>query len=316
MIGCDGLKSRVREHLFGKGNPVSYSHYTHKIAYRGLIPMDKAIEVVGDSNARNQHMHIGPGRHFLHFPVANQTLVNIAAFVADPNEWQDEEKMTAPATREEVQEAFSEWGPTVRAMASLLPDELDRWAIFDSFDHPAPTYARGRIAIAGDAAHCSAPHHGAGAGIGVEDALCLATVLGMATSSMQEKAAPMHQALSGAFETFNDVRHERSQWLVNSSRGICDVYEWADPKTGNDTQKCFEEIEWRSHKIWNFDIEGMLKDATEGFEKRLRGKADVGKPAELTGDIVTVDASKLEELQGLKTVPVTVSEHATEVLIV
>jgi salicylate hydroxylase len=273
VIGCDGIKSRVREILLGKGNPASYPHYSHKVAYRGLIPVDKAIEALGEYKALNQHMHIGPKKHVLHFPVAGQTLMNFVAFVTDPDDWPNDEKMTAPATRAEVEEAFADWGPTVQAITNALPDELDKWAIFDSFDHPAPTYARGRICIAGDAAHASSPHHGAGAGIGVEDALCLSTLLELAISSMQEKGTTKGQALSTAFDTFNAVRRERSQWLVNSSRGICEVYEWADPKTGNDPDKCFEEIKWRSHKIWNFDIDGMLKDASEGYEQQLNALA-------------------------------------------
>ncbi len=311
----------MRQILFGKGNPASHPHYTHKVAYRGLIPMDKALEAVGDKNARNQHMHIGPGRHILHFPVANQTLINVAAFVSDPHDWKDDEKMTAPATREEVEEAFAEWGPTVRAMTSLLPDTLDRWAIFDSFDHPAPTYSRGRICIAGDAAHASAPHHGAGAGIGVEDALCLSSLLEMAMSSLQLNKATKDQALCTAFDTFNDVRHERSQWLVNSSRGICDTYEWADPKIGNDPEKCFKEIEWRSHKIWHFDIEGMLGDAAAAYERRLKAKE--GRLGDLKAIAITdgILGNAAEEYEwrlkanggkqdDLKAVPATVSERA------
>ena len=248
--------------------------------------MDEAVKAVGDKNARYQHMHIGPGRHLLHYPVANQTLVNVAAFVTDPQEWPDDEKMTALATREEVQEAFAEWGPTVRAITSLLPADLDRWAIFDSFDHPAPAYACGRICIAGDAAHASAPHHGAGAGIGVEDVLCLSTLLEKVTSSLQEKATSKDQALEIAFDTFNAVRHERSQWLVRSSHGICDVYEWADPQVGNHPEELLEEIRWRSHKLWYFDIEGMLEDTTTGYDSRLRSgtkRQDDSLPDTITG---------------------------------
>lgn len=272
VIGCDGIKSRVREILLGKGNPASYPTYTHKFVYRGLIPMDKAAEALGSYKARNQHMHIGPGAHILHFPVADHTLMNVAAFVTDPQDWPDAEKMTAPATRAEAQEAFAQWGPTVRAITDLLPEQLDKWAIFDTCDHPAPTYARGRVCIAGDAAHASAPHHGAGAGIGVEDALCFGTLMEMVVSSLQAKGASKAQLLNAAFDTYDAVRRERSQWLVNSSRGICDVYEWTNPKTGQDPEKCFEEIKWRSHKIWYFDIDGMLADAARGFEQRLKTK--------------------------------------------
>ena len=54
IIGCDGIKSRVREFLF----PASTPSYTHKYAYRGLIPMDKAIDAIGAEKAQNACMHV------------------------------------------------------------------------------------------------------------------------------------------------------------------------------------------------------------------------------------------------------------------
>ena len=276
VIGCDGIKSRVRQLLLGKDNPASYPHYAHKIAYRGLIPMPAAISALGEYKARHQHMHLGPGAHILHFPVADQTLMNVVAFATDPNDWPDDEKMTAPAKREDVEKVFERWGPTVRDITRLLPDDLDKWAIFDSYDHPAPFYSGGRACLAGDAAHAASPHHGAGAGIGVEDALCLSTVLELAISSIQQVDGPSkHEAISMAFETFNAMRKERSQWLVESSRTVCEVYEWNDVLTGADPEKCFKDIESRSHRIWYFDIEGMLGETRDGFEKKVQGK--IGK---------------------------------------
>jgi salicylate hydroxylase len=284
VIGCDGIKSRVREIMFGKENPVSHATYTHKVAYRGLIPMDKAVEALGEYKAKNQHMHLGPKAHVLHFPVANQTLMNVVAFASDPNEWDDSKTYVAPATRKEVEDVFADWGPTVRNMISLLPNDLDKWAVFDSAAAPAPCYNRGRVCIAGDAAHAAAPHHGAGAGVGIEDALCLATLLDKAVATIQDNKATKAQALGLVFTTFNAVRRKRTQWLVKSSHDVAEIYEWNHPKTGADASKCFEEIKRRSHKIWYFDYEGMLKESCDGFEWRiviqalLRGDRDVQLP--------------------------------------
>jgi len=231
--------------------------------------MDKAEAALGSYKARNQHMHMGPGAHVLHFAVASQTLMNFVAFAPDPNEWLSDKIMTAPATKEEVVKIFSDWGPTVRAIVNLLPEEFDKWAIFDTYDYPAPTYTKGRVCLAGDAAHASSPHHGAGAGIGVEDALAMAQVLEMAAETLQSTDMSKAQVLRSAFETYDAVRRERSQWLVHSSRNICDVYEWNNPKTGSNPEKCLEEIKWRSHKIWYFNIEGMLLETRKEFDSRI-----------------------------------------------
>jgi salicylate hydroxylase len=182
VIGCDGVKSRVCQLILGEDNLVSYPHFSHKVAFRSLIPMDQAEAALGAYKAQNWHMHLGPGVHILYFPVANQTLMNFVAFVTDPWDWSSSEIMTAPETKAEVVEAFAGWGPAVRAITNLLPDELDKWAMFDTYDYLAPTYTCGRVCIAGDAAHASTPHLGAGAGVGIEDALALATVLEQVTA--------------------------------------------------------------------------------------------------------------------------------------
>ncbi|EAU30798.1 hypothetical protein ATEG_08666 [Aspergillus terreus NIH2624] len=269
VIGCDGIKSRVREIILGKDNPASYPHYTHKIAFRGLVPMDEAIARLGDYRARNQHMYGGPGAHVLHFPVAKQKLMNVVAFVDDPNEWPLDRAMSQPATKGEVAAAFEGWGPTVRSIIDLLPPELEKWAVFDSFDHPAPTYSRGRVCIAGDAAHASSPHHGAGAGIGIEDALALSVLLEGVQKSCRTSAGNRWRSLEKAFSLFTDVRHERSQWLVRSSREACEIYEWNDSKCGADMTKGHEEITRRSHKIWYFDIQDMIRKLEEGYSREM-----------------------------------------------
>ncbi|KAL2864365.1 uncharacterized protein BJX67DRAFT_223793 [Aspergillus lucknowensis] len=143
---------------------------------------------------------------------------------------------------------------------------MDKWAVFDMYEFPAPEYARGRVCIAGDAAHASAPHHGAGAGIGVEDALALCVVLESAAGEIRAGRRGKGDALGAALKVFSEVRHERSQWLVRSSREVCETYEWINPECGQDMAKGFEDVKARSHKIWYFDIEEMLRQLETGFD--------------------------------------------------
>lgn len=167
MVGCDGVKSRVRRFLFGAHNEASYAQYTHKVAYRGLVPLARAVEVLGEWKANNFHHHVGPGAHLTHYPVANHTVLNVVVFLSSPAPWPDPSSMVAEGTREEVEAALSAWHPTVRALVRLLPEKLITWGLFDLGDYPAPKYNEGRVCLAGDAAHASTPHHGAGACAGV-----------------------------------------------------------------------------------------------------------------------------------------------------
>ncbi|KAF3055965.1 Salicylate hydroxylase [Daldinia childiae] len=273
VIGCDGIKSRVRQLLFGEDNPASYPSYAHQVAYRGLIQMDKALAALGEEKALNQCMHMGPKGHILNFPVAQHTLMNVVAFADDEGEW-PHEKLTAPATREEVVRYFEGWGPAVRTIAGLLDDSLDKWAIFDTYDHPAPTFSKGCICIAGDAAHATSPHHGAGAGFGVEDALALGTVIQEAITTLKAGGASKEAVLSASFRAYDAARRERAQWLVRSSRQVCKTYEWANPDCGDDPELCLKDIEWRAHKIWYFDIDGMIRDAKSAYQKLVQNCLD------------------------------------------
>lgn len=58
VIGCDGVKSRVRRIIVGESDPSAYPAYTHKYAYRGLIPMEKATEAVGEERAQNRCLYV------------------------------------------------------------------------------------------------------------------------------------------------------------------------------------------------------------------------------------------------------------------
>ncbi|KAL8716694.1 MAG: hypothetical protein Q9225_006002 [Loekoesia sp. 1 TL-2023] len=251
----------------GEEHPASRPSYTHKFAFRGLIPMNKARAVLGDDKTSTRLMHLGPNAHALTFPVAMGTVMNVVAFVTDANDWVAEEsKFTAPATRDEAMNAFSAFGPAVRAIMSLLPDELDKWAIFDTRDHPVPTYVQGRLGLAGDAAHAAAPHHGAGAGFGIEDALVLATLIkAVESSSVRGRTGTIRTALM----TYNDIRYERTQWLVDSSRVVGELYEWQNQDCGSDPEKFGREVDWRSHQIWDFNVDKMVRDTLDQFEQRL-----------------------------------------------
>lgn len=58
VIGCDGIKSKVRQLMYGKDHPCAYPTYTHKYAYRALATMEDAVKAVGGEKAQNACMHV------------------------------------------------------------------------------------------------------------------------------------------------------------------------------------------------------------------------------------------------------------------
>ncbi|KND88240.1 Salicylate hydroxylase [Tolypocladium ophioglossoides CBS 100239] len=271
VIGCDGVKSRVRQVLLGEDHAASHPRYTHCVAYRTLIPMAKAIEALGPYKAMNQHNHVGPNANLLHYPVANNTMINAVAFVRDPNEWPDDKQTVAQGTRDDVKAAFPGWCPAVQDLIDRFPDTLSKWAIFDLWDYPVPRYNGGRLCLAGDAAHATSPHHGAGACVGVEDALCLSTLMQEVVTETRGNPEVKEQALRAAFTTYDAIRRTRSQWVVNSSRRVCNLHqqrEWADSSKLVRAETCFEEIKDRSLKIWHFNYDAMLNETRQGYKQK------------------------------------------------
>lgn len=129
-------------------------------------------------------------------------------------------------------------------------------------EHPVPYFNKGRICISGDAAHATSPHHGAGAGFCIEDSAVLAELLA-------DKRVRTPQHLEAVFETFNEQRKERGQWLVQSSRFIGDCYEWRAPGVGRDFAKIEQEINTRIGIINNVDVGEMCEQARRALGARL-----------------------------------------------
>ena len=278
LLGCDGLRSRVRQLVLGRDNPASHPSYSHKFAFRGLIPMQKAREALGEDKSSTRYMHLGPEGHVLTFPVAMGAFLNVVAFITSPEEWPSKDRLTLPASKEDAVRFFANFGPVVTAIMGMLGDKLDKWAIFDTFDNPVTTYVSeaGRVCLVGDAAHAAAPHHGAGAGAAIEDALALAIALEDAAGLLRESCsvAKKNEVLRAALSTYEGVRLERTRWLVETSRFIGELYEWQVPECGSDPAKCLGEVESRCHKIWDYDIEGMVRQTRELFNHKLRESSD------------------------------------------
>jgi salicylate hydroxylase len=76
VIGCDGIKSLSRKWLLGRDNPASEAVFSGKYAYRGLIPMEEAVELLGKEAAENSQMYLGYHGHLLTFPIEHGHTMN------------------------------------------------------------------------------------------------------------------------------------------------------------------------------------------------------------------------------------------------
>ena len=82
LVGCDGIKSRTRQIVLGREDPVSHAQYSNTYAYRGLIPMDEAVALLGEEQARNSQQYLGYDGHLLTFPIEKGDIMNGKSFRA------------------------------------------------------------------------------------------------------------------------------------------------------------------------------------------------------------------------------------------
>ncbi|KAK7425527.1 hypothetical protein QQZ08_007968 [Neonectria magnoliae] len=248
VVGCDGIKSRTRRVVLGGDNPAANPVYTGKYCYRGMVPMDKAVELLGEEKAMNCQGYFGYHGHMLTFPVAGGRMMNVVAFQSS-EDW-PHDTMVIPATKDQMLRSFSDWGPDVLSIVRLM-GQSDIWALFDL--PPSEAYHKGRVCLLGDAAHASTPFQGAGAGMAVEDAYVLGRIL-----EHVKQAAD----LPSAFEAFSKARLERTQKLVATSREAGHV--WHFETEGDDIEKIKENLKTRMDWIWNKNLDEDIEAVVAG----------------------------------------------------
>jgi salicylate hydroxylase len=164
VVGTDGIRSTVRDHLIP-----DEPRYSGQTVYRGMIPAERA-PFLGDEPAT--WIWAGQGRHFVCYPVDGGRRINFVATVPHP-EWHPE-SWSEPGRVQDVLDAFPGWDP---AMCEVIraADAVTRWALH--LREADFGWSRGRVTLAGDAAHPMLPFMAQGASQGIEDAFALAACL-------------------------------------------------------------------------------------------------------------------------------------------
>jgi len=164
-IGADGIHSTVHEILLG----AEWPQFTGCIAYRGLVAADRLAHLRLPPEAE---IWLGPGKHFVHYPVSNGRLINFVCLI-DRDAW-TKESWTEPGNPADALAAYSGWHPHVRDMIGAV-QETFVWGLFDRA--PLPRWSFGRVTLLGDACHPMLPFLAQGAAQAIEDGATLAGVL-------------------------------------------------------------------------------------------------------------------------------------------
>jgi salicylate hydroxylase len=183
VIGADGIHSAVRPAI----GPDVVPRFSGMCAFRCLVPADRAPEL---ARRHVQSLWVGPGRHFVHYPISGGRLINLVAIVP-AGDWRTE-SWTADGDIPDLLAEFADWDPR---LAQLITGATTtkRWAMYDR--DPLERWTRGRITLLGDAAHAMLPYFAQGAAQAVEDAAVLAGCLRDATAATVPEALQRYEAI-------------------------------------------------------------------------------------------------------------------------
>ncbi len=168
VVGADGIHSTVRGLLFGAEHP----RFTGCVAYRGLVPAERLAQI---NLPVELQLWLGPGKHFVHYPVSGNRLINFVCLV-ERSAW-TKESWTEPGQVADVLAAYAGWHEQVRAIIGAVKETFI-WGLFDR--DPLKQWSVGRVTLLGDACHPMLPFLAQGAAQAMEDGATLATCLTMA----------------------------------------------------------------------------------------------------------------------------------------
>jgi salicylate hydroxylase len=201
-IGCDGIRSIVREQLGLKDS----ARFTGNVAWRGLVPAERLTLV---DPVDTMTIWASPTAHITEYSIRGGRLRNYVAS-AERSGWEIEDWRIQVPTAETLT-VFAGWHPAVRELLGGTPEGgCFKWALFDR--DPIESSASGRIALLGDAAHPMLPFMAQGAAMAIEDAI----VLGRCWTGAS--------GVADAFARYNAARMPRTGWTQLRSRHAQQVY--------------------------------------------------------------------------------------------
>ena len=183
VIGADGIHSTLRKAIA----PDVEARFSGLCAFRCLVPRERAPEMA----LRPVHsLWLGPGRHFVHYPISGGRLVNVVA-IAPAGDWRTE-SWTAEGSIADMRREFEGWDARVLQLIDSATDTR-RWALLDR--EPLQRWVQDKVALLGDAAHAMLPYYGQGAAQAIEDAEVLADCLRDATPASAPQALQRYEAI-------------------------------------------------------------------------------------------------------------------------
>ncbi len=227
IVGCDGVKSVVRQKLIG-----DEARVTGHVVYRAVVPVADMPE---DLRWNAPVVWAGPNCHLVHYPLRSGDQYNLVVTFhsRDKETWS-----VTDGSKEEVLSYFQGIHARPRQLLDL-PKSWRRWATADR--DPIERWGEGPVTLLGDAAHPMMQYLAQGACMALEDAVTLG-----------EAVAACDLDMASAFRLYERARVARTARVVLSVREMGRIYHASGVERlvrnslwkGRTPERFFDAVEW------------------------------------------------------------------------
>jgi salicylate hydroxylase len=172
VVGCDGIKSTIRQHLF----PSVKARAPSKVAaYRGILSYDEIREKAPEAASiltNTMDMWTGPQGYIMTYPLSGGKELNVVTsfcksdFVAQMEE----------VDIDEFRGYYKDYSPAVQSIIKLV-NYTQRWPLLVMPPMARWSNKHRNVVLLGDAAHAMQNHVGQGAATAIEDGVFLGRAL-------------------------------------------------------------------------------------------------------------------------------------------
>jgi 3-hydroxybenzoate 6-monooxygenase len=199
VIGCDGVKSAIRQALIGDEACV-----TGHVVYRAVVDVQN---MPADLQINAPVVWAGPRCHLVHYPLRGGQQYNLVVTFhsRDTEQWG-----VRDGSKEEVLSYFEGIHPLPHQMLDR-PTSWKRWATADR--EPVERWSFGRATVLGDAAHPMTQYLAQGACQALEDAVTLGAAVAATDCDFE-----------AAFALYDKARIPRTARVLYSAREMGRIY--------------------------------------------------------------------------------------------